>query len=95
MSNADAGSLRVEHSDLCLQLHAAIFFVLKFVENVLNRSYIIALQQIEIKTNIRNTVCGMDDAQVTHFAWVLMESTAEIVHFASQQTLCDKPKSKN
>ena len=68
---------------LCLNLHAAIFFVLKFVENVLNRSYSIALQQIEIKTNIRNTVCGMDDAQVTHFAWVPMESTAEIVHFAS------------
>ena len=67
---------------LCLKLHAAIFFVLKFVENVLNRSYSIALQQIEIKTNIRNTVCGMDDAQVTHFAWVPMESTAAIVHFA-------------
>ena len=72
---------------LCLKLHAAIFYVSKFVENVLNRSYSIALQQVEIKTNIQNTVCGMDDAQVTHFAWVTKESTAEIVHFASQQQI--------
>ena len=44
-----------------------LFFVSKFVGNVLKRSYSIALQQIEIKTSIRNTVCGLDDAKVTHF----------------------------
>ena len=93
MSNADAGSLRVEHSDLCLQLHAAIFFVLKFVENVLNRSYIIALQQIEIKTNIRNTVCGMDDAKVTHFNMsVYRESTVKNRAICLKKKLCHKPK---
>ena len=34
---------------LCLKLHAAIFFVLKFVENVLNRSYSIAYNKLKSK----------------------------------------------
>ena len=87
MPNADAGSLGVEHSLFVFKITHGYLFVSKFVENVLNLSYSIALQQIEIKTNIQNTVCGMDDVQVKHFAWVPMESTAEIVHFASQQKL--------
>ena len=96
MPNADAGSLRVEHSYLCLKLHAAIFFVSKFVENVLNRSYSIALQQIEIKTNIRNTVGGMDDAQVTHLCMgAYGEHCRNRTFCFTAKTLCDKPKSKN
>ena len=66
MPNADTGNLRVEHSLFVFKITRGYFFVSKIVENVLNRSYSIALQQIEIKTNIRNTVCGMYDAQVTH-----------------------------